>query len=382
MTSKPDDRELLARLIAFDTTSHRSNLDLVAYLKERLERPGVRVEVHPSPEGTKANLLVRVGPRAGAGGEGLVLSGHMDVVPAGEGWTSDPFVLVERDGRLVARGACDMKGFLALAVGLVERLDLGSLVHPLVLLFTYDEEIGTLGSKHFARTWSSPEPLPRRVVVGEPTELKVLRMHKGHLKLRLSFRGRSAHSGYPDLGRNAIEAAAKAVLALGELGGSLRAEHPLHGEEFPDVPYAPLNVARITGGVAINVVPERAALEVGLRHLPGMRPDVLVERVRASVSERIPAADFDLELIGESPPMMAPPDGELLRAALGLPGVTAGPGASFATDAGWLGTLGMECVLFGPGSIQVAHRPDEYLPREELERARGYLESLVGLFCA
>ena len=208
------DRDLLARLVAFDTTSALSNLPMVEFIEGYLERAGVRITRIPSVDGSRANLLVAAGPE-GADGVGLVLSGHMDVVPATEPeWKSDPFILIEDDGRYLARGAADMKGFIALAVNRFATTDPASLTHPLLLLFTYDEEIGTLGARRFSEVWADRAALPRSVIIGEPTSLRVVRMHKGMLRIRLDFEGEAAHSGYPHLGRSAIEPAGRVIVAL------------------------------------------------------------------------------------------------------------------------------------------------------------------------
>lgn len=401
-TAPLSDAELLARLVAFDTTSHRSNLPLADFLAEYLDRPGVRVKLHPSPDGQKANLLIWAGPRLdGDGGEngdaerpGLVLSGHMDVVPAGdEGWSSDPFTLTDNGDAWVARGSVDMKGFVALAANLAREVDPERLSAPLALVLTYDEEVGLLGSRHLYRSWESwseREPLPRAAVIGEPTELKVVAANKGHVKLRATLTGKSAHSGYPHLGINAVEAAGRVIVALTELRGELERERPPGGERFGDVPYVPLNVATVQGGSAVNVVPEQCAIEVGLRVLPGSDSEALAERLRKRISAAAEADDpvvaVAFEPLAESPaqavrdgaPILAALGEECRRAELGDGEPTA---VSYATDGGWLSRLGLDCAVWGPGSISVAHQPDERLPKADLEAARGVLERLIERLC-
>lgn len=418
------DADLLARLVSFDTTSRNPNLPLARFLADYLDRPGVVVRELPGPGGPergKANLFVRVGPPLDPdAGErpGLVLSGHMDVVPADDldRWTSDPFELTDRGDRWVARGSADMKGFLALAANLLREQDPTRLRRPLVLLFTYDEEVGCLGAGHLRRTWGAAEGtgegLPRAAVIGEPTELRPVRIHKGHLKLRLEYPGVSAHSAYPHLGVNAIEGAAEGVRALVGLKEELMRERVAASEHFPQVPFAALNVGTVHGGVAVNVVPDRCALELGVRLLPGMDAEEVVERVLAATgasrdrSDRReprgtpPAAEGVrprgtrgapspsreearpvLSVLSVSPPLMTSDGTGVVEALLEATGEAEAGAVSYATDAGWLAEMGMDCAIWGPGSIEVAHKPDEFLPKGELARARELLGGIVERFC-
>jgi acetylornithine deacetylase len=375
------DTGLLSRLVGFDTTSRLSNLPLADFLCDYLDLPGVRAVRVPSADGAKVALVLAAGPDAG-GRRGLVLSGHMDVVPADEeGWESDPLSLADRADRWVARGACDMKGFLALAANLfAEAVARGRLAAPLALVFTYDEELGALGARHLVESWPDGETLPRQAIVGEPTSLKVARMHKGHLKLRLTLRGRSAHSGYPHLGVNAIEPAGRVIGALAALRRELEREEPPHRDAFPEVPYVALNVGTVHGGAAINVVPDRCAVEVGLRTLPGMASEPLVARVRRAAAAAAAPIEPELEVLSDTPPLLVPDAAPIVRHLCGLAGAPAAS-VSFATDAGWLQHWGLDCAVFGPGSIEAAHRPNEYLPKAELAAARGILERTVEALC-
>jgi acetylornithine deacetylase len=382
MANPLSDRELLARLVAFDTTSSETNLPLADFLCGYLDRPGVRIHRQAAPSEPKVNLVIEAGPPVDpALRGGLVLSGHMDTVPAGEGWSSPPLRLTERDGVLYGRGSADMKGFLAVAANLAARTPLARLRHPLVLLFTYDEEVGTLGAAHLHDEWTGP-PLPRRAVIGEPTELAVVRAHKGHLRARFLLRGVSAHSAYPHLGRSAIEPAGRLIVALAALRRAWEAERLPSSADFPEVPYPALNVGRVDGGTAANVVPERCLVEVGLRLLPGMDAEAVAERLRAAAAEALPGEELGWEVLSVSPPMSVPPDAPLFRSLCELAGEPAEPTVGYATDAGWLQRMGMECVLFGPGSIRVAHKPDEHVPLAELARAAEVLDRLVERWCA
>jgi acetylornithine deacetylase len=345
----------------------------------------------PSEDGTKANLAAVIGP-ARADREGLTLCGHTDVVPATEPeWTSDPFRAVPSGDTIVGRGTADMKGFLALAVAAFAETDSGSLDRPLALLFTYDEEVGTRGARRLVETGGTPEPLPRRTIVGEPTSLTPARLHKGHLRARISIQGRAAHSGVPHIGRSAIEPAARVVVALTELRSALESESPDHATAFPQVPFVTLNVGTIQGGVAANVIPDRCEVELGARLLPGMDAGPLVARIEAAVANAIGETPYEIEVVGDSPPALLDETSDLwawlsaetARESRG--GSADGPAGSssvpFATDAGWLQQLGFECVIWGPGSIEVAHRANEFVPLEDLSRGRDTIGRAVAQWC-
>jgi acetylornithine deacetylase len=380
--------DLLARLVAFETTSASSNLPLVDFVSDYLDGTGARIHYMPSEDGGKANLAVVMGTRR-EDREGLTLCGHTDVVPAGESdWESHPFEAVKREGAIVGRGTADMKGFLALAVQTLAEAELPTLVRPLALLFTYDEEVGTLGARRLAETGGPPEPLPRRTIVGEPTSLFPGRLHKGHLRLRIVVGGKAAHSGVPHAGRSAIEPAARVAASLAELRRALESERPLHADAFPEVPFVTLNIGRIEGGVAANVIPDRCVIEIGARLLPGMETHAFVARVTEAVDAAAGDAPRTIELVGESPPVSVDEGSDLWRwlkdeSARGSARSAAeGPiSVPFATDAGWLQQLGFECVIWGPGSIEVAHRANEYVPLADLERARVLLGRAVDRWC-
>ncbi len=380
MIPPQDAVELLERLVAIESTSRLSNLPLADFVCERLDRPGIAIRRQASEDGEKVNLIVRLGPEPDGAGAGLTLSGHMDTVPAGEeGWTSPPFRLTDRGDRWVARGACDMKGFLALAMALAADRAAGPLAAPLVLLLTFDEELGSLGAQRFAADPGGP--LPRRTVVGEPTSLRVVRMHKGHLRLRVTLIGFSAHSGYPHRGSSAIEPAGEAIRALAGLRRDLERERPQGGEHFPEVPWVALNVGRVEGGSAVNVVPDSCRLELGLRPLPETDPAALVERVRDALAGALAGADWRLETVNDSPPLRTAAEAPIHRELAALLGQTESHATSFSSDAGILARIGHDCVLFGPGSIEVAHRPDEFLPKAEMARAAEILGELADRTC-
>lgn len=297
------------------------------------------------------------------------------------GWEGDPFTLRRAGDRLVARGACDMKGFLALAVNRLAAADGDRLRKPLALLLTFDEEVGTLGARAYAEAGEGSIPLPSRTIVGEPTGLRPVRLHKGHLRLRLVTTGVPAHSAYPAQGRSAVEPAARAIVALSELDRRLRQEASRVGDRFPEAPFSSLNVGRVEGGTAANVVPDRCAVLIGLRLLPGIDPAVMTVRVETAIREAIGEADWNLETVGLSPPMESSADSDLYRALQAEVGASTDEGVAFATDAGWLERRGHACVIFGPGSIEVAHRPNEWVDAGELARAGEILDRQIARWC-
>ncbi len=381
------DHELLRRLVSFDSTSRNSNLPIADFICDYLDHPAVDIKRHLSPDGDKVNLVVRLGPEADQQRSGLVLSGHMDVVPAEEPeWTANPFTLVDDGEAFVGRGACDMKGFVALAINALARRAAGGAAGgdqdaPLTLILTYDEELGCLGARHFVDTFDGLASLPRQAIIGEPTSLDVVRLHKGHCKMSLEIKGRSAHSGYPHLGYNAIEPMGRAITALSALRQRWQRDTCPNAEHFPQVPFVALNLARLEAGVAINIIPETCRLDLGLRVLPGMRTDDLIAQVETTVASVLDGEDYRLWELNRSPPMLLSEYHALYRDLCRMMDQSTTVSASYATDAGWLQDGGFECLLWGPGTIEVAHRPNESIPKAEFQRASPLLDHAVARAC-
>jgi acetylornithine deacetylase len=375
------DRDLLAKLVSFPSISGGNDAELVDFVCDYLDRPGLSVERVPSSDGTRCNLLISAGSLRDDR-NGLALCGHLDVVPADEpGWTSDPFTLVDRDGKLFARGACDMKASVAIAMNILVNASTRSLKHPLVGVFTFDEELGSLGAQQLVMATRSRLPLPLDCIIGEPTSLKPVRMHKGHLKLRITITGKAAHSGAPHLGINAIEPAGEIITQL----TALRHEHAQfrneQSERFREVPFPVLCVARIRGGEAINVIPERCEIDVGVRLMPGMQSADAIAEVQDIVSAVRGSAHVDLSIVNDNPPMLCERT-PLVETLSAVANCTEDVGVSFASDAGVLQRdLGMRCVLFGPGTIDIAHRPDEFVPIAEFEQCSAIVAKLAHRWC-
>jgi len=373
------DVELLARLIAFDSVSANSNRPIADFLAEYLSASGCRIWRQEFDEGRKVNILASRGD--GPAGAGLLLSGHMDVVPAGEpGWRSDPFTLTEREGRLFGRGTCDMKGWLALAVNRVAAAT--ALSKPLHLLISADEEVGCVGARHFARN-PPPFPLPASFLIGEPTELKGVRMHKGHTKVRVRVEGKPAHSGYPHLGINAIERAGEVLAVLTRLACDWKSRRAASSEHFPECPYPVLNLATIAGGSAVNVVPAQCEIQMGVRTLPGEGSAELIKEI-AAVLAGLPQPLRDAvshDVPSDNPPMLCPDEAPLHRLVCDLIGQAGTVGVSYASDAGWLSTMGVQCVLHGPGSIEDAHKANESIDGGQWRRGGDLLDRTIAGMC-
>ena len=379
------DRDLLKRLVGFDSTSSRSNLPIADFVCNYLDRSGVTIERQPGPDGTKVNVVAIAGPADAEPNTpmgGLTLCGHLDVVPAKEpGWNTKPFRMAEVEQRYVGRGTCDMKGSVALAMNLLAAAVPQQFRQPLALLLTFDEELGSLGAQHFARTWPADRPLPPNVVIGEPTSLRAVRMHKGHLWMEVTVYGTAAHSGSPHLGHNAIEAATRVVSALSRLSDVFKQKRSDNSRYFSTVPFTVLNVARIAGGEAVNVIPDRCVVDLGLRLLPGMNTEAAIEWIRDAATKADPQSRITVRVRNNNPPMLLDVDAAIHTALCEQLGQKQSFGVSFASDAGVLSELGMQCVLFGPGSIEAAHKPNEFVPIDEFNRAGVILRQLVTKFC-
>lgn len=375
--------EILERLVAFDTTSRLSNLALIEWVEGYLADHGVASRRIASDDGRKANLLATVGPVVEGG---VVLSGHTDVVPVdGQPWTSDPFVLTERDGRLYGRGSADMKSFIALALAAVPELKAAPLQRPAHLAFSYDEEIGCLGAPRLIEALAGL-PRPAAVIVGEPTSMEPVTGHKGIASFRVTVTGHEAHSSLIHLGVSANMAAVKLMAALADLSERLAGADPAS-------PYLPkgasLTIGMIHGGTALNILARECVFGFDLRCPPGMDPMAtladffaLADRTDAELKARAAEAGVTVELLSDVPAFGADLDGEAERLVRRLTGDN-GPArvVSYAAEAGQFSNAGFPVVLCGPGSIDQAHQPDEYIERAQIERGAAFMQRLVEDLC-
>lgn len=361
---------MLRDLVSFDTTSAKSNLPLMHHVQEYLFSHGVESRLIMDESGEKANLWATIGPEEDGG---LVLNGHTDCVPVeGETWVSDPFTLTERDGRLYGRGAADMKGFIASALAAVPALVAAKLPRPVHFALSHDEEIGCLGVRSLLADLAANGPRPACCIVGEPTLMQVVTGHKGGRAYRCHFTGHPVHSSLAPRGVNAIEAAAELVIYLRQLADDL-ARGP-QDEDF-DLIHSTLSVGMISGGAAINIVPASASVTFEFRNLIEVDQEEIFAKIEGHVlSQILPAmqarfagAKAWFEPIYEYPAHAIEADDRLVTRMKHIVGRNDHSKVAFGAEAGlFLRELGLPTVLCGPGSIEVAHRPDEYVERSQL----------------
>lgn len=364
--------EILARLVAFRSVVGRPNGEIVEFIRTYAERFGAKVTVVPGPEGDRANLFATIGPAHVAG---FILSGHMDVVPAGEpDWTSDPFALRAEGRRLYGRGASDMKGFLACALAALPELAAAPLARPIHLAFSYDEEAGCRGVRHLIDLLPRFCAKPEGCIVGEPSGMRAIRAHKGKAAARIEIRGRSGHSSRPDRGLNAIHAMADLLAEAVRCADELKAG-PFNTNFAPS--YSSLQVGTISGGQALNVIPDFCSAEVEARAIAGVAPVALLEPVMAAAA-RLSDRGFKVrsELLSEYPALSLACDAPLARLLEELTGEEPLAAVSYGTEAGLYQAAGVEAIICGPGDIARAHRADEYIEIGELAACQRMIEDL------
>ncbi|MFQ5774002.1 MAG: acetylornithine deacetylase [Kiloniellaceae bacterium] len=373
--------EMIERLVGFDTTSSKSNLALIDFVERYLRDHGVPARRTANAEGTKANLFATLGPQIAGG---VVLSGHTDVVPvAGQPWDSDPFRLSERDGRLYGRGTADMKGFLAVALALVPEFLAAGPKRPIHLALSYDEEVGCLGVSGLIADIAAALPPPAMVIIGEPTSMQIATANKGCYVYRTTVTGKEAHSAQPHLGGNAILAAGDLVHFIGALARERRAAARAADSRF-EPPYTTFNVGEIAGGTAHNIIPRTCSITWQFRPLPGEDPRALAARFdRFAETEALPRlrefapeASIVTEALAAVPPLVPEEDGAAEALVRALTGANTTTVISFATEGGLFQETGFSTVVCGPGAIDQAHQPNEYVARAQVEACEAFLRRL------
>ncbi|HKA43377.1 MAG TPA: acetylornithine deacetylase, partial [Burkholderiales bacterium] len=369
------------KLIAFPTVSRDSNLELIHFVRDYLKPFDADIRFTYDDEKRKGNLFATLGPRDVPG---IALSGHTDVVPTeGQAWDTDPFQLVEKDGNLYGRGASDMKSFIAVALALVPEFMRRGLKTPLHLALTYDEEVGCIGVGRLIADLVRSGIRPRGCVVGEPTLMRPVIAHKGKRGFRCTVRGLAGHSAYAPRGVNAVEYAAEAIAYLKGMARRLRDTGP-YDRGF-DVAYTTVHTGVIRGGTALNVIPHECTFDFEFRHLPGDDPERLLREFKHYVRTRLEpemcsvdsAAGFIVEPLSDIPVLDTAPESEVVELAQELSGHPEIGKVSFGTEGSQFHRAGIPTVVCGPGSIEQAHKPNEYVALAQVAQCEAFLRRLI-----
>jgi acetylornithine deacetylase len=377
--------EMLARLVAFPSISTSSNLPIIGFCRDWLTQHGVASHLVPSPEGDKANLYASIGPAVPGG---VVLSGHTDVVPVeGQAWSTDPWTLTEREGRLHGRGATDMKGFDALVLALVPEMLRAPLRRPIHIALSYDEELACRGAPAMVREMAERLPTPLAVLVGEPTRHAVVTGHKASVQLDTRIRGRAVHSSRIDQGVSAVMTAAR-LIAWHEDVMEENRRRAASDDPF-EPPYTTLHVGLVRGGAAPNVVAAEAHFTSDIRAIPSEDPFDYLERYRAYAREVIEPrmraiaqeSGIEIALASEIPGLLPEADGAAEALMRRLTGDNGGHVVAYGTEAGLFQNVGWSTVVCGPGDIAQAHQPDEYIEATELAAGERVLRRLIEDLC-
>ena len=376
---------MIRTLVGFPTVSRDSNLDLIYFARDHLQGLGADVRLTLDDAGRKANLFATLGPQGGAG---IVLSGHTDVVPVdGQAWDSDPFELVEKDGRLFGRGTADMKSFIAVALALAPEFACRGLDMPLHFALSYDEEVGCLGVGRLIADLAQAGIRPRSCIVGEPTMMKPVIAHKGKHSYRCTVHGLSCHSAYAPQGVNAVEAAAEAVAYLKRMARWHRDNGPF--DRNFDIAHTTVHTGVMRGGSALNIVPHECVFDFEFRNLPGDEPEALLREFRQYVETNIepemravhPQAGFEIEFLSEIPALDTGMETEIVALAQELSG-NAGTGkVSFGTEGAQFQYAGIPTVICGPGSIEQAHKPNEFVTVDQVMQCEAFMRRLADRIC-
>ncbi|MDA0320029.1 MAG: acetylornithine deacetylase [Proteobacteria bacterium] len=377
-------KSILADLIAFPTVSYDSNLDMIDYIAGYLEEHGARVDVFKDETGHKANLFATIGPD---GDGGLVLSGHSDVVPVtDQDWTDDPFQMVEREGKLFGRGTCDMKGFIAATLAMAPEFAKAPLTRPIHFAFTHDEETGCIGAGHLVEALRERDIHPSMAIIGEPTMMRIIEGHKGCYEYTTRFQGLEGHGSAPDVGVNAVEYAVRYVNRLMELREDLKSMTPA-GSQF-EPPWTTMNIGALQGGSVHNVIAPKAEVKWEMRPVQTSDAEYVkseighyCENVLLPAMQAVhPNASIETEIMGEVAGLIPTDENEARQIVSELTGANTTDLVAFGTEAGLFQSLGMDVIVCGPGSIEQAHKADEFLAIDQLTQCLTLLEKLTKRF--
>ena len=373
-------KELLQKLISYPTISADSNLDLIQFIANYLEDLGAEVYINQNEDGNKANLFATLG---GKNPNSILLSGHTDVVPVSEQkWDTDPFELFQKDDKLYGRGACDMKGFIAALLCKAKEYSELDLKTPVSFAFTYDEEVGCLGAQNLAKWLDISNIKPKITIIGEPTMMKVIEGHKGCCEYTTHFRGKAGHGSMPELGVNAVEYALLFGTKLMNLANDLKSRKPSNSKFEP--PWTTVNIGQIEGGIAHNVIPENCSLRWEFRPVQSSDYDYVKRTMETYVSKDLfpqmqktyKEAEIYTEVLGEVTGLEPTEINEARDIVRELTGQNDADLVSFGTEAGIYNSLGSSVVVCGPGSIEQAHKPNEFVSLQQLNACLSFLDRL------
>lgn len=376
--------EWTRRLVSYDTTSRHSNLGLIEAVRDHFLARGLRPHLSYNPQGDKANLFATVPAADGSIDGGIVLSGHTDVVPVdGQDWTTDPFKPVVRDGKLYGRGTCDMKGFIGASLALLPTLLEAKLREPVHYALSFDEEIGCMGAPYLLAELRERGVRPGGCIVGEPTSMRVIVAHKGINAYRCCVRGQAAHSSLTPRGVNAIEYAARLICFIRDIADEFKAKGP-YDDAF-DVPYTTAQTGTIQGGIALNTIPALCEFVFEFRNLPGVDPEAIFARIQAYANDVLlpkmrgehAGADLTISKIAAAPSLDAAEQEAITQLVRGLTADRDVNKVAYGTEAGLFQRAGIPAVVCGPGDIQQAHKPDEFVSLEQLAACEAFLHKVV-----
>jgi len=371
--------ELIKTLIGFDTTSRGSNLALIDHAEELLAAAGARCRRSYDVTRAKANLFASFGPETDGG---YVLSGHTDVVPVdGQAWSSDPFKAEVRGGKLYGRGACDMKGFVGVALSLAPDIAKAKLKRPIHYALSYDEEVGCDGVQTLLADLKTQAIKPALAIIGEPTSMRVVGAHKAGAVLHTRCKGHEHHSSAPEKGANAVMMAGEFMGLLESVQDELRADR----DDRFDPPFSTVQATVVHGGTAVNILAKEAEITWEYRFLPDRDPARIVERVTSRADAevlpkyraRAAEACFDTALHAHYPGLVMDTQSPAIALARELTGANHVEAVAYGTEAGHFQSYGIPAVICGPGSIEQAHRPDEFCALSELEACEVFLRKVI-----
>jgi acetylornithine deacetylase len=380
MTDITSQLEWISRLVAFDTTSSKSNLALIEDVETYLHEFGVETFRITNDDGTKSNLYTVVGPKVEGG---VVLSGHTDVVPVeGQDWKTDPWTVVEKDGKLYGRGVADMKSFSAIGLSLVPEMLQAGLKRPIIFALSYDEEVGCLGAPRMISQIADRVPEPAAVIVGEPTNMKVIDGHKGIAAFRVTVTGYITHSSQTDRGVSAVEAAAKLITKITDMRAAKAAAADKTSPFTP--PYSTMTVNVAHGGMQVNIMAGEAWFEWDLRVIPGDSQQDIIDEftdfalgVEAEMRAKAPGCRIVIEQMTNAPALGPEEDNPAADLVKAITGSNSTDVVAYAAEAGQFQEAGFSVVVCGPGSINNAHQPDEFITIDQVREATKFLRRLI-----